>query len=287
MEFGEKLREAREANGITQQTLADQLYVTRQAVSRWECGSRFPDLLTAKKAAEILEVSLDDLLSGEKSQKFLEGNPIITSSKASTIQAWLYGLSSTCYIVFSVLWITAFIFDSGQYDLQILPMVIVKSFHDFSMAILMISGFLLSVKEKATPGNMAVLPVLYSIFKILEIITTNYFHFDYHNVDVEAIIVALIKISFYIINAIAVINYFLKDIKKCRYFIYGSYGLITLERIFVFSQELLWEIIQFETISMDNFIMDILSLLGNLIFCGLIIYQTYALHKKRCLAART
>lgn len=89
MEFGEKLREAREANGITQQTLADQLYVTRQAVSRWECGSRFPDLLTAKKAAEILEVSLDDLLSGEKSQKFLEGNPIITSSKATTIQAGL------------------------------------------------------------------------------------------------------------------------------------------------------------------------------------------------------
>lgn len=250
-------------------------------------GSRFPDLLTAKKAAEILEVSLDDLLSGEKSQKFLEGNPIITSSKATTIQAGLYGFSGTCYIVFSVLWITTFILDFRQYDLEIIPMVIVKSFHDFSMAILMILGFLLSVKEKATPRNTAILPVLYSIFKILEIITTNYFHFDYHNVDVEAIIVALIKISFYIINAIAVINYFLKDIKKCRYFIYGSYGLITLERIFVFSQELLWEIIQFETISMDNFIMDILSLLGNLIFCGLIIYQTYALHKKRCLAART
>ena len=287
MEFGEKLREAREEKGITQQTLADQLYVTRQAVSRWECGSRFPDLLTAKRTAEILEVSLDELLSGEKSQKFLEGNPIITSSKASTIQAWLYGLSGTCYIVFSVLWITAFIFDSGQYDLEILPMVIVKSFHDFSMAFLMISGFLLSVKEKATPGNTAILPVLYSIFKILKIITTNYFHFDDYNIDVEAIIAALIRISFYMINVIAVINYFLKDIKKYRYFIYGLYGLITFERIFVFAQELLWEIIQFETISMDNFIMDILSLLGNLIFCGLIIYQTYALHKKRCLAART
>lgn len=36
MEFGEKLRTLREKNGMTQQTLADQLYVTRQAVSRWE-----------------------------------------------------------------------------------------------------------------------------------------------------------------------------------------------------------------------------------------------------------
>ena len=59
MEFGEKLKQAREAKGITQQTLANQLFVTRQAVSRWECGARFPDLLTAKKISEYLEVSLD------------------------------------------------------------------------------------------------------------------------------------------------------------------------------------------------------------------------------------
>lgn len=38
VEFGEQLRRAREAKGITQQTLADELYVTRQTVSRWESG---------------------------------------------------------------------------------------------------------------------------------------------------------------------------------------------------------------------------------------------------------
>lgn len=38
VEFGEKLKRAREEKGMTQQTLSDHLYVTRQAVSRWECG---------------------------------------------------------------------------------------------------------------------------------------------------------------------------------------------------------------------------------------------------------
>lgn len=38
VEFGEKLKRAREEKGMTQQTLSDALYVTRQAVSRWECG---------------------------------------------------------------------------------------------------------------------------------------------------------------------------------------------------------------------------------------------------------
>ena len=42
MEFGEKLRQSREAKGMTQQKLADRLFVTRQAVSRWECGARYP-----------------------------------------------------------------------------------------------------------------------------------------------------------------------------------------------------------------------------------------------------
>lgn len=38
VEFGEQLRRARVKKGMTQQSLAEQLYVTRQTVSRWECG---------------------------------------------------------------------------------------------------------------------------------------------------------------------------------------------------------------------------------------------------------
>lgn len=64
-EFGQKLREVRTAKGYTQQTLAEKLYVTRQTVSRWESGNRYPDLETLKKISVELEVSVDELLSIE------------------------------------------------------------------------------------------------------------------------------------------------------------------------------------------------------------------------------
>lgn len=54
VEFGEKLKQIREERGLTQQTLAEKLYVTRQAVSRWECGARYPDLLTARITGVIM-----------------------------------------------------------------------------------------------------------------------------------------------------------------------------------------------------------------------------------------
>ena len=96
IEFGEQLRRAREAKGMTQQSLAEQLFVTRQAVSRWECGDRFPDLLTTKKISTILDVSLDDLLSGKEMKKVVERNPIIESTLMNNIVLALYA-----FIVFS------------------------------------------------------------------------------------------------------------------------------------------------------------------------------------------
>ena len=85
VEFGEQLRRVREEKGMTQQSLAEQLYVTRQAVSRWECGDRYPDLLTTKKISQILEVSLDDLLSGKEMEKVVERNPVIEKKSVNNI----------------------------------------------------------------------------------------------------------------------------------------------------------------------------------------------------------
>ena len=90
VEFGEQLRRAREAKGMTQQSLAEQLYVTRQSVSRWECGDRYPDLLTTKKISQILDVSLDDLLSGKEMKKVVERNPVIENKIINGIMIVVY-----------------------------------------------------------------------------------------------------------------------------------------------------------------------------------------------------
>ena len=67
MALSDNIRKLREENGMTQQQMAEQLYVSRQTVCRWENGSRTPDLDMAERIAEIFHVSVDELISaGEK-----------------------------------------------------------------------------------------------------------------------------------------------------------------------------------------------------------------------------
>ena len=49
MEFGEKLRQLRKSRGLTQEELADALYVSRTAVSKWESGRGYPGIDSLKE----------------------------------------------------------------------------------------------------------------------------------------------------------------------------------------------------------------------------------------------
>ena len=66
MEFGEKLQELRKNKGLTQEELAEVLYVSRTAVSKWESGRGYPNIQSLKDLADFFGISIDDLLSGEK-----------------------------------------------------------------------------------------------------------------------------------------------------------------------------------------------------------------------------
>ena len=66
MEFNEKLQQLRKQKGLTQEELAEKLYVSRAAVSKWESGRGYPSIDSLKAIAGYFSVSLDVLLSGEE-----------------------------------------------------------------------------------------------------------------------------------------------------------------------------------------------------------------------------
>lgn len=61
--FSETLRKLRTAKGLSQQELADKMYVTRSTVVRWETGSRLPDAAMISRLSEILGVEVNLLIS--------------------------------------------------------------------------------------------------------------------------------------------------------------------------------------------------------------------------------
>ena len=66
MEFYEKLQELRKNRGLTQEELAEALYVSRTAISKWESGRGYPSIDSLKEISNYFSVTLDELLSSEK-----------------------------------------------------------------------------------------------------------------------------------------------------------------------------------------------------------------------------
>ncbi|MBE5794314.1 MAG: helix-turn-helix transcriptional regulator [Clostridiales bacterium] len=67
MEIGAIIKKARQEKGITQETAADALGVSRQTISNWETGRTYPDILSVIRMSDLYAVSLDRLLKEEDS----------------------------------------------------------------------------------------------------------------------------------------------------------------------------------------------------------------------------
>ncbi len=60
MEIGNKIKKYREHINLSQEELADKVYVSRQTISNWENNKSYPDINSLKLLTSIFNVSLDD-----------------------------------------------------------------------------------------------------------------------------------------------------------------------------------------------------------------------------------
>lgn len=93
MEFNEKLQELRKQKGMTQEELAEKLYVSRTAVSKWESGRGYPNLESLKAISQFFHVSLDDLLSSNALLTIAEAENRQNQRRTRTL---LFGLLDCC-----------------------------------------------------------------------------------------------------------------------------------------------------------------------------------------------
>ena len=108
MEFYEKLQELRKQKGMTQQELAERLYVSRTAISKWESGRGYPNIESLKAIAQFYSVTLDELLSSKEAIAFAQENQKNTETHYKNL---VFGFLDLCI---SLLWFLPFFAAKGD-----------------------------------------------------------------------------------------------------------------------------------------------------------------------------
>ena len=109
--IGRKLRDARKNSGLTQESVAELLGVSRQTVSNWENGRSYPDIGSVVKMSELYSVSLDKLLKGDEAMmRHLEITTNVVKSRQKFTQALLIGI----YLLIWTVTIVSFWWTSGS-----------------------------------------------------------------------------------------------------------------------------------------------------------------------------
>ena len=91
MNIGDKIKNAREENKLTQTQASESLMVSRQTISNWENGKSLPDILSVIRMSELYQISLDELLKGDKAMmdKIEKDIEISKTEKKIIKYAWI------------------------------------------------------------------------------------------------------------------------------------------------------------------------------------------------------
>ena len=129
---GQKLQIARNKQGLTQEQIAQQLQVSRQTISNWENNKSYPDIVSLITLSELYQISLDQLLKGDKAMiehlskstntvasnrrlltaivlniiiliAFILSNSLITQNTTLLFTCFLIALASTTFLFYQII----------------------------------------------------------------------------------------------------------------------------------------------------------------------------------------
>lgn len=100
MEFNEKLQSLRKRKGLTQEELAECLYVSRTAVSKWESGRGYPNIESLKAISKFFSITLDDLFSSDEILELSEENQKNMKKQFHDLAFGLLDIGAILFFVF-------------------------------------------------------------------------------------------------------------------------------------------------------------------------------------------
>lgn len=188
MEFGEKLQELRKKKGLTQEELAEALYVSRTAVSKWESGRGYPNIDSLKEISKFFSVSIDELLSGEKLLSIAENE---NKSNIGNMCDLLFGIVDLFSLILIILPLYPNTIDDFVYSVNLLNYAQTSQFNKticwVGFISLVLLGFvkIILTRIKLEKGNkiLAELSIVISILMVLFLAVTR---------EVYAVVVAFL-----------------------------------------------------------------------------------------------
>lgn len=85
MEFHEKLQKLRADEGLTQDALAEKLFVSRTAISKWESGRGYPSIDSLKAIAKHFHITIDELIGTEEIVTLAEADKQSSAKKQTAL----------------------------------------------------------------------------------------------------------------------------------------------------------------------------------------------------------
>lgn len=277
-EFGENIRKAREEMGITQQTLADRLYVTRQAVSRWENGSRYPDLLTAKALARALDTTLNDLLNDDDMQTYPEVNPVIEYPVHKRVLTALFAVACSVNLILT-LWNTFYYLTDARAFRTVYESTLLISRMVFLtlVTVILFYGFIKSVKDEFTPQAAKRIMLSIVVLNLLGVLFRYYLSWRNYTALRGSAVIAAVAVN---VAFIIIVLRFFRAKKPCSPI--PVYVFTGLEMLFELIDYVLGLIAVIGTAQLRSYLTNAtLSTLALLSVEILFIYMTAVLHRKR------